>query len=318
MVLVCGEALVDLFVGAPEGNEMPARAVPGGSPFNVAIGLARLGVRSGFLGCVSRDRFGVLLADVLAAEGVDDRFMVRSDRPSTISTVAAGPDGQPSYSFHGEGAADRALLPADLPPSLPDDVEALTFGSYTMAVEPVGSSFASLAEREQGRRVISVDPNLRPAVIGDLDRWAAATERYFRAATIVKASDEDVRIAWRGGATIAEAAAFWLARGASLVVITEGARGATAFAAAGTVTVPAPRAVVRDTVGAGDSFHAALLARLSATGRLNRDRIATLDREAIGELLTYSNAAAAITCTRPGADPPREAELAARLALGPG
>jgi fructokinase len=312
MILVCGEALIDLFVGPAVGAEMPARAVPGGSPFNVAIGLARLGVRSGFLGCLSRDRFGLLLADVLAQEGVDIRSIVRSDRPSTISVVATAPDGQPTYSFHGEGAADRALLPADLPARLPDEVEALTFGSFAMVVEPVGSTYAELAEREKGRRVISVDPNLRPAVVGDLGRWAAASERYFRAADIVKASDEDVRIAWSGKATIGEAAAFWRDRGAKLVVITQGARGATAFAAAGTVSVPAPPITVRDTVGAGDSFHAALLARLSSTGRLDPGSVAALDREALEDLLAYGNAAAAITCTRSGADLPTAAEVAAR------
>jgi fructokinase len=196
MILVCGEALIDLFVGPAEGAEMPARAVAGGSPFNVAIGLARLGVDASFLGGISRDRFGALLARILIGEGVDDRFLVSTDRPSTISMVATDDNGQPSYAFHGEGAADRSLALADLPAKLPPDVQALTFGSYTMAVEPVGSAFAALAERECGRRVISVDPNLRPAVVGDMARWATAAERFYRTATIIKASDEDVRAAW--------------------------------------------------------------------------------------------------------------------------
>src|SRR3954464_3954116 len=113
MIVVCGEALIDLFAGSAEGAEMPARAVAGGSPFNVAIGLARLGVASAFLGGISRDRFGALLADILASEGVDGRFIVRSDRLSTISAVATTADGQPSYAFHGEGAADRSLQVSD-------------------------------------------------------------------------------------------------------------------------------------------------------------------------------------------------------------
>lgn len=313
MILVCGEALIDLFLGPPEGAEMPARAVAGGSPFNVAIGLARLGASVGFLGGISRDRFGTMLVERLAREGIDDRFILRSDRLSTISAVATGPDGQPSYAFHGEAAADRSLLPTDLPPSLPDAVQALTFGSYTMAVEPVGSSFAVLAERERSRRVISVDPNLRPSVVGDMAQWARAAERFYRAASIIKASDEDVRIAWNGKASLAEAAAFWLGCGAQLVVITEGERGATAFTAAGALSVPGRRIAVRDTVGAGDAFHAALLARLAATGRLDPEGIAALDREAIGDLLAYATTAAAITCTRPGADPPRPAEIDAML-----
>lgn len=316
MILVCGEALIDLFVGPREGTELPARAVAGGSPFNVAIGLARLGVPSAFLGGISRDRFGTLLADILKSENVDDRFIVRTDRLSTISAVATAPDGQPSYAFHGEGAADRSLELSDLPAVLPPEIEALAFGSYTMVVEPVGSTYAALAEREHGRRVISVDPNLRPTVVGDMARWARAAERFYRTATLIKASDEDVRIAWSGQLSIAEAAAYWLGCGARLVVITKGVEGATAFSAAGRVSVPGHSVMVQDTVGAGDTFHAALLARLATTGRLNPDAIATLDLQAIGDLIAYAAAAAAITVTRRGADLPTAADVEARLHPG--
>jgi fructokinase len=314
MILVCGEALIDLFVGPAEGAEMPARAVAGGSPFNVAIGLARLGVDASFLGGISRDRFGALLARILIGEGVDDRFLISTDRPSTISMVATDDNGQPSYAFHGEGAADRSLALADLPAKLPPDVQALTFGSYTMAVEPVGSAFAALAERECGRRVISVDPNLRPAVVGDMAHWATAAERFYRTATIIKASDEDVRIAWAGRVSIAEAAAYWLNCGARMVVVTEGAKGATAFCAAGHVSMPAHSVAVRDTVGAGDTFHAALLAQLAKTDRLSADAIAELDLPAIRELLGYAVAAAAVTVSRNGADLPTAADVEASLA----
>jgi len=311
MILVCGEALVDLFAEAGTGAEVPARIVAGGSPFNVAIGLARLGIEVGFLGGISRDGFGTLLADLLAREGVDDRYLVRTDRLTTISVVTTGRDGHPSYAFHGEGAADRSLTAADLPAALPDTVRALTFGSYTMAVEPVGSAFAALAERECGRRVISVDPNLRPTAIGDMSGWHRAAERFYRAVTIVKASDEDIRIAWDGQLTLAEAASHWLDLGARLVVVTQGEQGATAFSAAGQVSAPGHRVTVRDTVGAGDTFHAALLARLAHTDRLSREAIAALDREALADLLAYAAAAAAITVTRRGADLPTAAEVEA-------
>lgn len=315
MILVCGEALVDLFAGAGEGSEMPARIVAGGSPFNVAIGLARLGIDAAFLGGVSRDGFGSLLADVLAREGVDGRYLVRTERLSTISVVATGRDGHPSYSFHGEAAADRSLTLADLPPVLPDAIRALTFGSYTMAVEPVGSAFAALAERERGRRVISVDPNLRPTAVGDMSGWHRAAERFYRTATVIKASDEDIRIAWGGALTIAEAAAYWLDLGAMLVIVTQGERGATAFSSSGQVSMPGRKVAVRDTVGAGDTFHAALLARLAKTGRLSPEAIAALDRDAIADLLAHGMAAAAITVTRRGADLPTAAELDSAIRL---
>lgn len=314
MILVCGEALIDLFAGVAEGNAMAARLVAGGSPFNVAIGLARLGVAAAFFGGISRDGFGRLLADVLKREGVDDRYLVRSDRLTTISAVTTGRDGHPRYSFHGEGAADRSLGLGDLPATLPEAVRALAFGSYTLAAEPAGSAYAALAEREKGRRLISVDPNLRPSAIGDMSGWHGAAERFYRTATIVKASDEDIRIAWDGQLTIAEAAAYWRDLGAQLVVVTRGEQGAVAFSAAGTVSVPGRAVTVRDTVGAGDAFHAALLARLAQSGRLGPQAVAALDREAIAELLAYATAAASITVTRAGADLPRAAEVAAAIA----
>jgi len=200
---------------------------------------------------------------------------------------------------------------------LPPHVQALTFGSYTMVVEPVGSALAALAMREYGQRVISVDPNLRPAVVGDMARWAVAAERFYRAATIIKASDEDVRSAWGGRMSVAEAAHYWLGCGARLVVVTEGVKGATAFCAAGDVSVQAHSVAVRDTVGAGDTFHAALLAQLAKTGRLSLDAIAGLELPAIRDLLGYAVTAAAVTVSRTGADLPTAADVEARLAATP-
>ena len=309
MILVCGEALIDLFVTRPGRSEMSVRAVAGGSPFNVAVGLARLGVRTAFLSGISRDPFGAFLVDRLAREGVDGGFLVRTDRPSTISIVATADDGQPNYAFHGDSAADRSLQLTHLPSTLPDDIQALTFGSYSMAVEPVGTTFAALARREHGRRVISVDANVRPTVVSDMQSWTVAAERFYRTATMIKASDEDVRVAWGGRVSIADAASYWLECGARLVVVTEGAKGATAFSAAGSVSVPGRSVVVRDTVGAGDTFHAALLAQLAKTDRLHPDDVAALDPSAIRELLAYGTAAAAITVSRDGADLPTAADI---------
>jgi len=309
VILVCGEALIDLFVTRPGRSEMSVRAVAGGSPFNVAVGLARLGVRTAFLSGISRDPFGAFLVDRLAREGVDGGFLVRTDRPSTISIVATADDGQPNYAFHGDSAADRSLQLTHLPSTLPDDIQALTFGSYSMAVEPVGTTFAALARREHGRRVISVDANVRPTVVSDMQSWTVAAERFYRTATMIKASDEDVRVAWGGRVSIADAASYWLECGARLVVVTEGAKGATAFSAAGSVSVPGRSVIVRDTVGAGDTFHAALLAQLAKTDRLHPDAVAALDPSAIRELLAYGTAAAAITVSRDGADLPTAADI---------
>lgn len=314
MILVCGEALVDLFLGEAEGARLPAVAVAGGSPFNVAVALARLGVATGFLGGISTDAFGTMLADVLAREGVDGRHLLRSARPTTISVVATGPGGEPVYDFRGAGAADRAITRADLPATLPAAVRALAFGSYSLVVEPVGSALAGLAEREAGERLVSVDVNLRPTVEPEIGRWRDALARIGRVASIVKASEEDVAGLFGPGTALADAARAWLDRGAGLVVITRGAAGASAWTRGGEVSVAARPTSVVDTVGAGDSFHAALLAGLLREGLLTRAGVAGLAPDTLARLLAEAAAAAAITVSRRGADTPRALELAQALA----
>ena len=250
MILVCGEALIDVFVAAGDGPALPATLVAGGSPFNVALGLARLGRPVAYCGGLSADRFGTLLRGVLAAEGVDLRFAVTKPQPTTLSVVAQGADGQPHYSFYGDNGADRCLTVADLPASLPDTVTAIAMGSYSLAVGTTGEALAHLAAREHARRVISVDLNLRPALVGPLDAWRQRFAGFVRTASIVKASDEDVALAYGAGTDLAACAAAWRAEGAALVVITRGAAGAIAFLDGTTVEVPGRSVAVADTVGA--------------------------------------------------------------------
>lgn len=317
MIVVCGEALVDVFVGdpaVPDATALPAEIVAGGSPFNVALGLARLGARAAFLGGLSTDRFGELLQGILRREGVDLSYAPVSASPTTMSIVARGADGHPRYAFYGDNAADRVFAAADLPAALPDEVRCITMGSYTLSVQPVGDAYLALAQREAGRRVISIDPNLRPSIIGDLDAWAARFDRFAATATIVKSSDEDIAVAYGGRLGIAEAVARWQAAGAGLVVVTRGAEGAVAFPRRGDpVEVPGRRVAVIDTVGAGDTFHAALLANLAATDALSPAAIADLPAGRIGDALAYAATAAAITCSRRGADLPRAADVRAAL-----
>jgi fructokinase len=315
MIIVCGEALMDVFVEAPHHaasravSALRARIVPGGSPFNVAIGLARLGVPAALLGGLSRDHFGTHLRDLLDREGVETGLLLRSGRPTTLSVVATDEEGVPSYSFHGEGAADRAVTTGELPPRLPEGTRAIVLGSYTLAVEPVGSALLALAEREGGHIPVSLDPNLRPGVVGDLKTWRLRFERFVATASILKASEEDLALGFAGVGSMADLARRWLAMGPDLVVVTRGPAGAIAFTRNGaTVEVPAPRVTVADTVGAGDSFHAALLARLHARGALE-SRAALLaaacDPALLRDALACAATAAAITCARPGADLPR-------------
>lgn len=310
MILVCGEALIDLFVGEPDGTALAAKALAGGSPFNVAVGLARLGVPVGFLGGVSTDRFGRLLAETLTREGVGTRFLKRSDRPTPLVVVSPDQDGQPSYVFHTHDCAERDLLVADLPP---EAFQAIVLGSYLLAVEPAASTLLALAERAAGHSVVSLDPNLRLSLIGDLDTWRERFERFVRTAAIVKLSREDLVAAY-GETDLAKLVSGWFLRGVQLLVVTDGANGAIAYHRDCMVQRPGRPVPVIDTVGAGDTFHGALLARLSQKGLLTRSALAALDEAALTDLLDYAIAAASITCTRRGADLPRRADV--ELALG--
>ncbi len=314
MILVCGEALIDLFVAAPAlatAAELPAQAIAGGSPFNVAVGLARLGERCGYFGGIGKDGLGGFLLGRLRAENVDTAWVKRSDLPTPLVVVVPGADGHPAYTFPGALCADRDVTARDLPGALPDTVAAIAFGSWPMATEPVGSALLSLAEREAGRRVISLDPNLRPAMAGPLPAWRERFQRFARLATLIKLSREDLHAAWGERADPDALAAGWLSGGAELVVLTDGGDGAIAYHAAGVVRAPARRVVVVDTVGAGDTFHAALLGWLSESGRLRRGAIAAMTRDEVAALLGFAITAASITCGRRGADLPTRADLQA-------
>lgn len=308
MILVTGEALVDLFIGTASTTGFPAEAVAGGSPFNVAIGLGRLGRPAAFLSTLSKDVFGSFLAGKLAEAGVSSVYLQRCPNVTTLSVVATDTAGQPQYSFYAPNSADRALTPEALPAELPADVNAIAAGSYALGVEPIATAIETLLRREAGSRVISLDPNVRPRVVGDLIAYKERFERLLAHATIVKASDEDVELLYSTH-DLASAARTWLQRGPKLVVITRGERGAVAAFGDRIVERPAPRIDVVDTVGAGDTFHAGLLGWLDANGLLTPQGVAELSEAQVTDALDFATAAAAIVCTRRGANPPSWAEI---------
>lgn len=307
MFLVCGEALYDLFVEeeTPAGFRIDARI--GGSPFNVAVGLARLGRRAALLAGVSTDPFGARLASTLEAEGVETRFLARLPNPTTLAVVALGENGEPRYAFHGHEAADRSLSRTHLP-DLPEAVSCLHFGSFSLVVEPTADTLAILAERERGRRFISLDPNVRTNVEPDPVRWRSTIERFARTADLVKLSEEDL------GHLDPEAepdhlARAWIDGGARIVVLTRGARGAVLWTGTHRIDHPGLGVEVVDTVGAGDAFQAALLTALDETGFLSGREIADMNEKDGHRLLEFACGAAARSCTRRGADFPHRTEL---------
>ncbi len=314
MIFVCGEASVDLFVDENSDSGMSAQVTLGGSPMNVAIGLARLEEKVAFCGGISSDRFGSALRRKLRSEGVELDFAIDSDRLTTISVVTTDSTGQPSYSFHGEGKADREITPAMLPASLPDDVRALTFGSYTLAVDPVAGAYLALARRESARRVISLDPNVRLNVTPDLDDWRKRFGAFLSLADIVKASEEDIALAYGANVEVDDVVAGWLTAGPSIVIVTHGGDGAAGYLRSGEkVSAPGKRIKVIDTVGAGDTFHAAILSYLSRSGTLTKEGVAGLSARELGRALDFAVAAASLTCTRQGADLPRKNEVEATI-----
>jgi len=307
MFVVCGEALMDVYTGeaTPTGLALDARI--GGSPLNVAQGLARLGRPVAFLAGLSTDAFGERLLASLTAEGVDTSLVVRSDAPSTLSVVSVDARGVPRYAFHGTGAADRQLTPETLP-ALPPSVRVLQFGSYALAVEPVGSALRGLASRERERRLIAYDPNVRLNVEPDVAHWRALVDQMVSVAHLVKVSDEDLGLLYPSEAP-EQIAARWLSQGAVLVAVTRGGHGASAWTRTAQADVPTPQVKVIDTVGAGDTFQAGLLTWLDEHDALAPEALAALDDTSLGAMLRFAAKAAAITCSRRGADMPRRAEL---------
>ena len=311
MILVCGEALIDLFVRPDGGDGATLEARAGGSPLNVASGIARLGAPTAFLGGVSMDYFGDLLMRTALSEGVDMSMVKRSPRPTPLVAVTPDALGHPAYSFYAHQTAESDLDLLDLPAHLPSSVEAIAMGSFALAIEPIGPSLLALAQRESDRRVISLDPNLRPTMVGRIAHWRARFDAVARCAAIVKLSEEDFVDGW-GDLSAAEAVAgSYLSQGVQLLIMTRGAAGASAWWRGGQLTLPGQAVSMVDAVGAGDSFHAALLARLAQRGLLDRRALAQLDQTSVADAVAYAIAGASLTCSRRGADLPRRADLEA-------
>jgi len=298
-ILVCGEALVDL---VPTG-ETTYDARLGGGPFNVAVSVGRLGSRVGFCSRISTDPFGERLRAALTASGVDVASVQRGPEPTTLAVAGIGPDGGARYTFYADGTADRLVTD---PGPLPASVAAVSFGTLSLVFEPGASVYADLLRRSHtDGRLTVVDPNIRPDVFPDSYRRRFAA--LVPSIDIVKASDDDVH--WLGEGVDGSTPEQWLERGVAAVVTTHGADGASVRTRSVHVRVPASRVPVADTIGAGDTVHGALLHWLAERGLLGRSSVAALDGGQWRDALEFAGRAAAITVSRPGADPPWAAEL---------
>ena len=302
-IVVCGEALVDIVTTSPApspGRLAPMQPALGGGPFNVAVTLGRLGSSVSFLSRVSTDHLGDEILRALSASGVGLSMCQRGDEPTTLAVATIGDDGAASYSFYTDGTADR--LVAD-PGPLPGTVGAVCFGTLSMVLEPGVSVYESVMRRAHAEgTLVMIDPNIRPAVIADPDAYRRRFAGWMQYTDIVKVSDEDA--AWLAQGSAGTGVRDWLDAGVSAVVMSAGADGLRVTTERLEVSVPAPHVQVVDTIGAGDTVGGALLHWLSAHSALNPSSVADLDASGWQQALGFAAAAAAVTVSRPGADPP--------------
>jgi fructokinase len=307
MFVVSGEALMDVFGGADNAHGLMLDARIGGSPLNVAIGLARLAQPVAFFGAVSTGFLGQRLMRALRNEGVATEAVTRLEAPTTLGLVGLDEQGVPSYSFYGHGCADR-LLPLDALAAVPATARAFHFGSYAMVVEPVAATQRALVEREHRRSLIAYDPNIRLNVEPDIERWRETVQWMLPRTHLLKVSEEDLGLLYPGTAP-AVLAREWLSRGVGCIVVTHGGEGASAWRAGVQLRVEPVAVTVVDTVGAGDTFQAALLTGLAEHGVWTGEALRDMACAPVQQVLQFAARAASITCSRRGADMPRRDEL---------
>lgn len=304
MILVAGEALIDLLPVPGEQHRFDAR--PGGAPFNVAVGLARLGQRTSFLGRISADSFGRRLRAHLNVAGVDLSMVVAAAEATTLAVTDLDPSGAAVYSFYANGTADWQWAESEVPQEVPASIGALYTGGLALRFGPGAAVLEGLLRRarRQGSALIFLDPNVRCGFDFSVSAERARIERQLRLAHIVKASEDDIASLYPGQ-DWREIAASWQRMTSAMVVVTRGASGAYALAPGGAeITVPAVPADVVDTVGAGDAFAAALLDGLigeipAGTGPAAVGRIPV---DVTRRVLERACISAAFTCSRAGAD----------------
>ena len=287
--------------------------VVGGSCLNIAVGMARLGAPAGFVGGISTDLFGRMIADHALASQVELRYATRSEHQTTLAFVRSV-RGEPQYAFYDAGTASQNWVYRH--GSIPfDDIEAIHVGSTTLTDDNGAAQAFAMLQDARGSVTISFDPNCRPKLVKHKTNYVERMNAFAAVANIVRMSDVDFEFLY-GGSDYAGRAKSLIEAGASLVVVTRGIKGAQAWhQEAGVVEVEAPTVDVVDTIGAGDSFQAALLFALRAMGRIEPGSLARTNSDELRRVLSFASICAAFTCGRAGADPPRHSDVGAELSL---
>jgi fructokinase len=311
MLLSCGDALIDFLPAKSVDGRDAAVPVAGGSCLNVAVGMARLGAPAGFVGGISTDLFGRMIADHALASQVELRYAVRSEYQTTLAFVRTV-GSEPQYAFYDEATASRNWIYRR--GSIPfGEIEAIHLGSTTLVNDEGAAQALAMVDDAGASVTISFDPNCRPDLVRHKARYVDQMDAFAASADIVRMSDVDFEFLY-GGDDYAGRAKSFMEAGASLVVITRGIKGAQAWhGTAGMVEVQAPAIDVVDTIGAGDSFQAALLFALRAIGRISAEALIQMNSDELGRALSFASICAAVTCGRAGADPPRSTDVTMEL-----
>ena len=308
LIICCGEALIDMVPVSSESGQISYVPLVGGAIFNTAIGLGRLGVQVGMLSGISNDLFGQQLNQALVDSKVDTSYLMRSNAPTTLAFVTLK-QGHASYTFYDENSAGRMITSADLP-ALTNDITALYFGGISLCNTPAADTYLTLALREAAQRVIMLDPNIRPGFITDATVYRTRLDAIFAVADIIKVSDEDLAWLLPGPEDVMSKLATLQAGRQAIMILTCGKDGAQALLPDGSkVAVDVPAAVVVDTVGAGDTFNAGVLANLHGQRSLTKAAIGQLSGAHMIEALEFGAKVAAVTVARAGANPPWQSEL---------
>jgi fructokinase len=324
MILGCGEALIDMVPVASENSRNNEKKeissvylpCPGGSPYNTAIAVGRLGVPISFLGRLSQDFFGQMLVNRLEENNVNTEMIVRSTEHSSLAFVKLEKGKEPEYIFYTQGTADRSFSYADIPQNFNKKPSCIFFGSISMTMEPIASAIEQFIINQStslNGPVISLDPNVRSFMIGDHAAYVKRFEKWVAASNIVKISVADFDFIYPG-LGLQKSLEKILQMGPSLVVTTLGSDGAKALLRSSNgdiveVNAPVFQVKVIDTIGAGDTFHGGLLSKLFLMGKMNKAGIAGLSAIELKEALVFANKAASLVCSKRGAEPPTMAEM---------
>jgi fructokinase len=321
MILVIGEALIDLIGAAASSGQY--HAVVGGANANVALALARRGVEQRFMGRISSDGFGQQIRERLASNGVNLEYSISAKEQTSLAVATIGYGGSASYSFYVDGTADWGWTESELPNAVELaslDTKAVQFGCLAMAIAPGGLVLEKWLRElyATNQMTLSHDLNIRSALGFERESELARVLRINAHSHIIKASDADIEWLYElsVGAELDEIALSW-SQGGKLVVITRGGDGATLFLNGNKLHAPAPKINLVDTVGAGDTFMANLLAELDLVGALGDEpisRLAKLDSAQLQTAAEVAAVAAGIVCERKGCEPPTLAETTARVA----